>query len=102
MPGHELVSGCFAGVPLKQWEHMDSQEVVMYDGHVNHLQSSTPNYTEHGHLPQVVLKSLQYIVQNTLSISVELYKNIITCLNKILYHIHCHIFNLWIFLLILH
>jgi hypothetical protein len=56
MPGHESMSGCFAGVPLKQREHVDSQEVMMYEGQVNQSASSTPNYTDCRHLSEAVLK----------------------------------------------
>jgi hypothetical protein len=57
VPGHELVSGCFTGVPFKQREHMDSWEVVMYEGQGNQSVSLTPNYIECGHLSQAFLKS---------------------------------------------
>jgi hypothetical protein len=50
MSGHEFVSGCFAGVPLTQREHLDIQEVMMYEGQVNQSASSTPNYTDCRHL----------------------------------------------------
>jgi hypothetical protein len=32
MPRHKPVPGCFAGVSLQQWEHMDNQEVRLSKG----------------------------------------------------------------------